>query len=111
MTSAQRRLLEGISRRANALARAVDTALATDQYIEPIVAMIAGNLTRTVFALCGRRLQEDILRWMVNSVRDAHNICLCGRMKVKVYDPLCAICMAQGEADDRKADIYAQIGP
>ena len=109
MTTGERRLLEGLSRRAETLKRFSDTSLRTDCLIEPVMAMMAGNVMRTLFALCGDAIREDFLRWMLKTLREGHGLCLCGELKAKHDDPLCAGCWKQCEDDDREAEQYEKM--
>lgn len=104
MTPADRKLLQQIARRADAVRRLAEALLQNDATLQPVMARGAGVLIRTLFLYCGEAIRADFLAWLLHTLREGNGQCICGALKDEHTDPLCAACMAEFDASDREVE-------
>lgn len=105
MTPAERRLLEGIERRADNLRRCATIMLKQGSYLPDIVALMGELLVRTLILLCGTKLRDQFFHWLESQLRTNEGICVFCENTITTPDHggMCDVCWRDMDDDDRLA--------
>jgi len=111
MTPEERELLIRLERRAEHVRKVAAIALKPGGTFAPtILAYVAWNLVRTLMLLCPQALLATFTSWMHGHLREEAGLCdLCGAMKDRPAERMCAACLRQMEAEEAEA-MLSELG-